>query len=183
MKTKNQKQKKVAELNKDTGKVITPMMAQYLSIKHKNPDGLLFYRMGDFYELFFEDAIIAAACLNITLTKRGKHMGEDIAMCGVPAISHENYLARLIKHGHKVVICEQIESPAEAKKRGTKSVVQREVVRTVTAGTLIEDALLDEKKNNFLLALAEIQSKTYTKPCFPHPIHFLQTPTHCLHHF
>lgn len=159
MKTKNQKQKKVAELDKNTGKVITPMMAQYLSIKHKNPDGLLFYRMGDFYELFFEDAVIAAACLNITLTKRGKHMGEDIAMCGVPAISHEDYLARLIKQGHKVVICEQIESPAEAKKRGTKSVVQREVVRTVTAGTLIEDALLDEKKNNFLLALAEIQSR------------------------
>mgnify|MGYP001471482147 CR=1 FL=1 len=132
-----------------TGK-LTPLLRQYLDIKNKHKDCLIFFRLGDFYELFFEDAIIAAACLNITLTKRGKHMGEDIAMCGVPAISHENYLARLIKHGHKVVICEQIESPAEAKKRGTKSVVQREVVRTVTAGTLIEDALLDEKKNNLI---------------------------------
>lgn len=138
-------------------KTVTPMMVQYLSIKRENPEGLLFYRMGDFYELFFEDAIIAAAALNITLTKRGKHLGEDISMCGVPVNSHENYLSRLIKQGHKVAVCEQIENPAEAKKRGAKSVVRREVVRTITRGTLTEDTLLDSKRNNFLLALAEAQ--------------------------
>ena len=133
------------------------MMAQYLTIKRDNPDGLLFYRMGDFYELFFEDAVIAAAALDITLTKRGKHLGEDISMCGVPVHAHENYLSRLIKQGFKVAVCEQTEDPAEAKKRGAKSVVRREVVRTITPGTLTEDTLLDSKRNNFLAALAEAQ--------------------------
>jgi DNA mismatch repair protein MutS len=159
MNTKNRKQSEFFDLKKDRIKAITPMMHQYLTIKRQNPDGLLFYRMGDFYELFFNDAIVAATALNITLTKRGKHLGEDIAMCGVPAHSHENYLSRLIKQGHNVVICEQTESPAEAKKRGGKSLVKREVVRTITPGTLIEETLLDRKQNNFLAALSEIKSK------------------------
>ena len=159
MNTKQQKSRGLAKLKEDPAKSVTPMMQQYLTIKRENPDGLLFYRMGDFYELFFKDAVIAAAALNITLTKRGKHLGEDIAMCGVPVHSHENYLSRLIKQGHKVVICEQTESPVEAKKRGAKSVVRREVVRTITAGTLTEETLLDQKQNNYLAALTEIQSK------------------------
>ena len=129
-------------------------MAQYLSIKEQATDALLFYRMGDFYELFFEDAVKAAAALDITLTKRGKHGGEEIPMCGVPWHSHETYLARLIKEGFKVAICEQTEDPAEAKKRGSKSVVRREIVRVVTPGTLTEDTLLDAARNNFLGALA-----------------------------
>src|SRR5690606_40320529 len=104
-------------------------------------DALLFYRMGDFYELFFDDAIAAAAALDITLTRRGKHLGEDIPMCGVPWHSHESYLARLIWQGFRVAICEQTEDPAEAKKRGSKSVVRREIVRIVTPGTLTEDGL------------------------------------------
>ncbi|MBT4590315.1 MAG: DNA mismatch repair protein MutS [Rhodospirillaceae bacterium] len=133
------------------------MMVQYLAIKRENPDCLLFYRMGDFYELFFDDAVQAAAALDITLTKRGKHLGEDISMCGVPVHSHENYLSRLIRQGFKVAVCEQTENPAEAKKRGSKSVVRREVVRTITPGTLTEDTLLDSKRNNFLAALAEAQ--------------------------
>ena len=112
------------------------MMAQYMSIKEEHPDGLLFYRMGDFYELFFEDAEKASAALDIALTKRGKHLGEDIPMCGVPVHSHDIYLNRLIRHGFKVAICEQLEAPAEAKKRGPKSVVKRDVVRIVTKGTL-----------------------------------------------
>ena len=108
------------------------MMQQYLTIKRENPDGLLFYRMGDFYELFFNDAVIAASALDIALTKRGQHDGEDIAMCGVPFHAYENYLAKLIRAGHKVAICEQMESPAEAKKRGGKSIVRRDVVRVIT---------------------------------------------------
>src|SRR5690242_14800273 len=114
----------------------TPMMAQYLEIKQAHPNCLLFYRMGDFYELFFDDAVAAATTLDITLTKRGQHNGEDIPMCGVPVHSHENYLLRLIRHGHRVAICEQMEDPAEAKKRGGKSVVKRAVIRVVTPGTL-----------------------------------------------
>ena len=102
---------------------VTPMMAQYMSIKEEHPDGLLFYRMGDFYELFFEDAEKAAAALDIALTKRGKHLGVDIPMCGVPVHSHDNYLNRLIRQGFKVAICEQLEAPIEAKKRGPKSIV------------------------------------------------------------
>ncbi|MEL7492096.1 MAG: DNA mismatch repair protein MutS, partial [Pseudomonadota bacterium] len=133
---------------------LTPMMAQYLAIKETAGDALLFYRMGDFYELFFDDAVKAAAALDITLTKRGKHGGDDIPMCGVPWHSHEAYLARLIKEGFKVAICEQTEDPAEAKKRGSKSVVRREIVRVVTPGTLTEDTLLDSAANNYLAALA-----------------------------
>ena len=135
----------------------TPMMTQYLAIKRENPDCLLFYRMGDFYELFFEDAEKASRALDITLTKRGKHLGEDIPMCGVPVHSHDAYLSRLIRRGFKVAVCEQTENPAEAKKRGNKSVVNRAVIRTITPGTLTEDTLLDSRRNNYLAALAEAQ--------------------------
>ncbi|WP_109108338.1 DNA mismatch repair protein MutS [Azospirillum sp. TSO35-2] len=133
----------------------TPMMAQYLEIKRAHPDCLLFYRMGDFYEMFFDDAVNAAAALDIALTKRGQHMGEDIPMCGVPVHSHENYLQRLIRQGFRVAICEQMEDPAEAKKRGGKSVVKRGVIRIVTPGTLTEDSLLDARSSNWLAAVAE----------------------------
>ncbi|MEO1242929.1 MAG: DNA mismatch repair protein MutS [Pseudomonadota bacterium] len=135
----------------------TPMMAQYFSIKENAPDALLFYRMGDFYELFFDDAVTAAGVLDITLTKRGQHGGDDIPMCGVPFHSYESYLAKLIRAGFKVAICEQMENPAEAKKRGAKSVVRREIVRTITPGTIIEDALLDSRSNNFLSALSVLR--------------------------
>nr|WP_244442552.1 DNA mismatch repair protein MutS [Azospirillum lipoferum] len=131
------------------------MMAQYLEIKQAHPDCLLFYRMGDFYEMFFEDAVNAAAALDIALTKRGQHLGEDIPMCGVPVHSHENYLQRLIRQGFRVAICEQMEDPAEAKKRGAKSVVKRGVIRIVTPGTLTEDSLLDSRSSNWLAAVAE----------------------------
>ncbi|MFN3230777.1 MAG: DNA mismatch repair protein MutS [Alphaproteobacteria bacterium] len=136
---------------------VTPMMAQYLGIKADYPDCLLFYRMGDFYELFFDDAVKAAAALDIALTKRGKHLGEDIPMCGVPVHAADSYLARLIKHGFKVAVCEQTEDPAEAKKRGSKSVVKRDVIRLVTAGTLTEDALLDARAHNYLVGLARAE--------------------------
>ncbi|WP_404829734.1 DNA mismatch repair protein MutS [Stappia indica] len=132
---------------------LTPMMAQYIEIKTANPDCLLFYRMGDFYELFFEDAEAASRALGITLTKRGKHLGEDIPMCGVPVVSADDYLQKLIALGFRVAVCEQTENPAEAKKRGAKSVVRRDVVRLVTPGTLTEDRLLDAARNNYLLAL------------------------------
>ena len=135
----------------------TPMMAQYFSIKENAGDALLFYRMGDFYELFFDDAVTAAGVLDITLTKRGQHGGDDIPMCGVPFHSYESYLAKLIKAGFKVAICEQMEDPAEAKKRGAKSVVRREIVRTITPGTIIEDSLLDARANNFLSALTVLR--------------------------
>ena len=114
---------------------VTPMMAQYLEIKRAHPDCLLFYRMGDFYELFFEDAERASTALDIALTKRGQHLGEDIPMCGVPVHSADGYLSRLIRKGFKVAICEQMEDPAEARKRGSKSVVKRDVIRLVTPGT------------------------------------------------
>jgi DNA mismatch repair protein MutS len=136
----------------DAGRV-TPMMEQYIEIKAANPDCLLFYRMGDFYELFFADAEIASRALGIVLTKRGKHLGRDIPMCGVPVERAEEYLHRLIALGHRVAVCEQLEDPAEAKKRG-KSVVRRDVVRLVTAGTLTEDTLLDARRNNYLVAIA-----------------------------
>ena len=136
---------------------VTPMMTQYLAIKQAHPGCLLFYRMGDFYELFFEDAVAASRALDITLTHRGKHQGADIPMCGVPVHSHETYLARLIRKGFKVAVCEQTEDPAEAKKRGSKSVVARDVVRLITPGTLTEDTLLDSARNNFLAALGEAQ--------------------------
>ena len=134
----------------------TPMIAQFLGIKNQHPDELLFYRMGDFYELFFEDAQKAAAALDITLTRRGKHDGRDIPMCGVPVHAADNYLARLIRQGYRVAICEQTEDPAEAKKRGAKQPVRRAVVRIVTAGTLTEDHLLDARRHNFLAAVAEV---------------------------
>jgi len=137
----------------------TPMMRQYLAIKAVHPDHLLFYRMGDFYELFFDDAVKASAALDIALTKRGQHLGEDIKMCGVPVHSHEAYLSRLIRQGFKVAVCEQTEDPAEAKKRGAKSVVERAVVRVITPGTLTEDALLDARSHNYLAAVAEAQSE------------------------
>ena len=130
------------------------MMAQYLDIKAGYPDALLFYRMGDFYELFFDDAVAAAAALDITLTHRGKHLGAAVPMCGVPFHASEGYLQRLIRAGFKVAICEQMEEPSEAKKRGSKAVVRRDVVRLVTAGTLSEDALLEARRNNFLAALS-----------------------------
>jgi DNA mismatch repair protein MutS len=132
---------------------VTPMMEQYIEIKAANPDCLLFYRMGDFYEMFFGDAEIASRALGIMLTKRGKHLGADIPMCGVPVERADEYLHRLIAQGHRVAVCEQLEDPAEAKKRGGKSVVRRNVVRLVTAGTLTEDTLLDATRNNYLLAL------------------------------
>ena len=133
---------------------VTPMMEQYIEIKAANPDCLLFYRMGDFYELFFDDAEVASRDLGIVLTKRGKHLGRDIPMCGVPIERADEYLHRLIAQGHRVAVCEQLEDPAEARKRGGKSVVRRDVVRLVTSGTLTEDSLLDAKRNNFLLAIA-----------------------------
>ncbi|TAL03285.1 MAG: DNA mismatch repair protein MutS [Rhodospirillaceae bacterium] len=133
------------------------MMAQYLAVKAAHPDALLFYRMGDFYELFFDDAVAAAGALNLTLTKRGKHLGQDIPMCGMPIHSHEAYLARLIRHGFKVAVCEQLEDPAEAKKR--KGVVKRDVVRLITPGTLTEESLLDARAHNYLAALALVQNE------------------------
>jgi len=138
----------------------TPMMQQYLKIKNKYTDCLLFYRMGDFYELFFDDAKQAASTLDIALTKRGKHLGKDIPMCGVPAHSYENYLNRLIRLGFKVAICEQIEDAAKSKERGSKSIVRRDVVRIVTQGTLTEDTLLSSRKHNYLAALGQAE-KTF----------------------
>ena len=135
----------------------TPMMAQYLQIKATQPEALLFYRMGDFYEMFFDDAVNAAAALDIALTKRGKHEGQDIPMCGVPAHSADGYFLTLIRKGFRVAVCEQMESPAEAKKRGSKSVVKREIVRLVTPGTLTEDALLEARRHNFLVAYARVR--------------------------
>ena len=134
---------------------ITPMMAQYLEVKARHADALLFYRMGDFYEMFFDDAVAAAEALDIALTKRGQHLGEDIPMCGVPVHAAENYLLTLIRKGFRVAVCEQLEDPAEAKKRGSKSVVKRDVVRVVTPGTLTEDSLLDARRHNYLTAYFE----------------------------
>src|SRR5437667_2828500 len=136
------------------GQPVTPMMEQYIEIKAANPDCLLFYRMGDFYELFFDDAEVAARALGIVLTKRGKHLGRDIPMCGVPIHRADEYLNRLIALGHRVAVCEQLEDPAQARKRGYKAVVRRDVIRLVTPGTLTEDTLLDATRNNYLLAIA-----------------------------
>src|SRR5712692_2666204 len=136
----------------------TPVMEQFIEIKAANPDCLLFYRMGDFYELFFEDAEIAARALGIVLTKRGKHLGRDIPVCGVPIHRADEYLHRLIAMGHRVAVCEQLEDPAEARKRGAKSVVRRDVIRLVTPGTLTEDTLLDARRNNYLLAIARTRA-------------------------
>src|ERR1700720_3660470 len=141
----------------DVGRV-TPMMEQYIEIKAANPDCLLFYRMGDFYEMFFGDAETASRALGIMLTKRGKHLGNDIPMCGVPIERADEYLHRLIALGHRVAVCEQMEDPAEARKRGAKSVVRRDVVRLVTPGTLTEDSLLEPRSNNYLLAIARTRT-------------------------
>jgi len=138
---------------------VTPMMAQYLEIKAQHPDALLFYRMGDFYEMFFDDAVAAAAALDIALTKRGQHQGADIPMCGVPVHAAEGYLLTLIRKGFRVAIAEQLEDPAEARKRGSKAVVKRDVVRLVTPGTLTEETLLEARRHNFLAAWAEVRDE------------------------
>ena len=137
----------------------TPMMAQYLAIRDANPGALLFYRMGDFYEMFFDDAVAAAAALDIALTKRGTHLGQPIPMCGVPVHAAESYLLTLIRKGFRVAIAEQMEDPAEARRRGAKSVVARDVVRLVTPGTLTEDSLLEARRHNFLAAFAVVRDE------------------------
>ncbi len=138
---------------------LTPMLAQYFEVKRAHPGSLLFYRMGDFYELFFDDAVRAAAALDIALTRRGRHAGDDIPMCGVPFHAADAYLARLIRKGFRVAICDQVEDPAEARRRGGKSVVRRAVTRVVTPGTLVEEALLDPAGHNYLAALAEARGE------------------------
>jgi DNA mismatch repair protein MutS len=135
------------------------MMVQYLEIKAQAPAAILFYRMGDFYEMFFDDAVQAAAALDIALTKRGFHLGEPIPMCGVPVHAAEGYLLTLIRKGFRVAIAEQMEDPAEAKKRGNKSVVRRDIVRLVTPGTLTEDGLLEARRHSFLAAFAEVRGE------------------------
>ncbi|MBM3502268.1 MAG: DNA mismatch repair protein MutS [Alphaproteobacteria bacterium] len=150
----------VSPIDDPLGESASPMMAQYLAIKREQADYLLFYRMGDFYELFFDDAAKAAKALGIALTKRGRHAGEEIPMCGVPVHAADNYLAKLIRQGFKVAVCEQVEDPAEAKKRGSKAVVRREVVRLVTPGTLTEETLLDSRRNNYLAAVARAANRT-----------------------
>src|SRR6516225_7876463 len=139
---------------------VTPMMEQYIEIKAAHPNCLLFYRMGDFYELFFADAEIASRALGIVLTKRGKHLGRDIPMCGVPIERADEYLHRLIAGGHRVAVCEQLEDPAAARRRGPKSVVRRDVVRLITPGTLTEDTLLDARRPNYLLAVARARASS-----------------------
>jgi DNA mismatch repair protein MutS len=135
----------------------TPMMVQYFALKAEAGDCLLFYRMGDFFELFFDDARLASGVLDIALTTRGEHLGEPIPMCGVPVHAAEAYLARLIKAGNKVAIAEQTESPEQARKaRGSKALVSRAIIRFVTAGTLTEEALLDAKAANWCVAIAEV---------------------------
>ena len=131
----------------------TPMIAQYLKVKEGQQGALLFYRMGDFYEMFFEDAEIGASILGITLTKRGKSDGGDIPMCGVPVHAVDGYMARLIKAGHRVALCEQVEDPATQKQRGGKGPLKRAVVRVFTPGTLTEDELLSPRRHNYLAAL------------------------------
>src|SRR6201981_3971280 len=142
---------------------VTPMMEQYIEIKAANPDCLLFYRMGDFYELFFEDAEIPVRALGIVLPRPGKHLARDIPMCGVPVERADEYLHRLIALRHRGAVCEQMEDPAEAKKRGAKSVVKRNVVRLVTPGTLTEDTLLDAQRNNYLAAIVRARTSAPTE--------------------
>ena len=132
---------------------VTPMVKQYLDIKQEHPHDLLLFRMGDFYEMFFDDAVAASTALDIALTKRGRHRGEDIPMCGIPVHSADGYIERLIRGGFKVAVCEQVEDPAEARKRGPKTIVAREVLRVITPGTLTEDTLLDARSHNYLVAL------------------------------
>src|SRR6187402_2244489 len=144
----------------------TPMMAQYLALKREAGDCLLFYRMGDFFELFFDDAKTASAVLDIALTSRGEHLGTPIPMCGVPVHAAEGYLARLIKAGCRVAIAEQVESPEEAKRRGgSKALVARDIVRFVTAGTLTEEALLEPRRANLLAAVCEVRGATGIAAC------------------
>lgn len=132
----------------------TPMMLQYLEVKEKHKDYLLMYRMGDFYELFFDDAVIASKALDIALTHRGTHLGKPIPMCGVPHHAFSSYMPKLIKQGYKVAICDQTETPEEAKLRGgNKAVIKREVSRIITAGTLTEDNLLNSSFNNYLCSV------------------------------
>ena len=145
--------------NRVTDDATTPMMAQYLQIKARYPGAILFYRMGDFFEMFFDDAVAASEALDIALTKRGTHQGQPIQMCGVPVHASEGYLLTLIRKGFRVAIAEQMEDPAEAKKRGYKSVVRRDVVRLVTPGTLTEDSLLEPRRNNYLCAIAEVRDE------------------------
>lgn len=133
---------------------INPSTQQYLDIKQQYKEYLVFYRMGDFYELFFDDAVTASKALDLVLTKRGTYQGKKIPMCGVPFHAYENYLARLIHQGFKVAIAEQTETPEEAKKRGRGALVRREVIRLVTPGTLTEDTLLDARQNNYLMAVS-----------------------------
>src|SRR5215218_9028002 len=144
---------------------ITPVMEQYIEIKAANPDCLLFYRMGDFYELFFGDAEVASRALGIVLTRRGKHQGDDIPMCGVPVARSDEYLHRLIALGHRVAVCEQTEDPAEARKRGGKSVVRRAVVRLVTPGTITEETLLEPTRQSLLLAVARLRTSETQSTC------------------
>jgi DNA mismatch repair protein MutS len=132
----------------------SPVMAQFFQAKSRQPDALVFFRMGDFYELFFDDAEKAATALGIALTARGTHQGAPIPMAGVPVHAAEAYLAKLIRAGFKVAVCEQMEDPSEARKRGGKSIVRRDVVRVVTPGTLTEDGLLDARGANRLAAVA-----------------------------
>ena len=144
----------------------TPMMAQYLALKREAGDSLLFYRMGDFFELFFDDAKTAAQVLDIALTSRGEHGGAPIPMCGVPVHSAEGYLARLIKAGCRVAIAEQTESPEQARKaRGSKALVARDIVRFVTAGTLTEEALLEPRRANVLAAVCELRGACGVAAC------------------
>jgi len=138
---------------------VTPMMVQYLEIRGQYPGALLFYRMGDFYEMFFDDAVLASEALDIALTRRGTHLGAPIQMCGVPVHAAEGYLLALIRKGFRVAIAEQMEDPSEAKKRGSKSIVKREVVRLVTPGTLTEDSLLEARRHNYLAAFAEVRGE------------------------
>ena len=154
--------KQIDIFNAETKSTLTPMMQQYLAIKSQYEDCLLFYRMGDFYELFFDDAVDAAEILDIVLTKRGKHNGADIPMCGVPSHSYEFYLEKLIKSGRKVAICEQLERPEEAKKRGYKAVVKRDVVRIVTPGTILEENLLSARSSNYLAAINLCEGRIFT---------------------
>jgi len=150
----------------------TPMMQQYLALKREAGDALLFYRMGDFFELFFDDAKVAAGILDIALTTRGEHGGEPVPMCGVPVHAAEGYLARLIKGGCRVAIAEQTETPEEAKARAkregtptSKALVARDIVRFVTAGTLTEEALLEPRRANLLVAVAPLRDGVGLAAC------------------
>ena len=150
------RQKSEARENASEAKSATPMMAQYLEVKAKHPEFLLFYRMGDFFELFFDDAVAAANALGIQLTKRGKHSGEDIPMCGVPVARADDYLQKLIRKGFRVAVAEQLEDPELAKKRGPKAVVRRDVVRLVTPGTLPRTRFSFPSATTFLLRSREM---------------------------